>query len=341
MNRAAKYIGKNNFVVDKTEYLKPTPDEVSIEVAYTGLCGTDRHVYHGTMDSRVKIPAIIGHEMSGTIKEAGEKVKDFKPGDRVVIRPLDWCGKCKACLKGFTHICQNLKFIGIDSPGTLQNFITVHSRILHRIPENLSLLDAALTEPVAVACHDTKIGKIKKDEFCVVIGGGPIGLLITIISKYMGANCLLIEPRKDRRMIAENLGFKTIDPEYKDIDKLIFSLTDGAGADVVFEVSASTYGARVMTKIPGPRSRVVVVGIFGEPVAVNLKDIFWKELQINGARVYEAEDFEKALELLSSGVIPLKTLISRVEELDKINDAFKALDEEDTGIMKILIRCSD
>ena len=116
----ANYVGDHTISIREADAADPGPGEVQIAVAYTGLCGTDLHIVHGTMDARVSTPLIFGHEMSGTIAAIGEGVADWTVGDAVTVMPLDWDGTCPACLAGNQHICQNLNFIGIDSPGSLQ-----------------------------------------------------------------------------------------------------------------------------------------------------------------------------------------------------------------------------
>ena len=112
---AALYAGNQTFLLEERQARPPGPGEVRLDVAYVGICGTDLHIKHGAMDARVTIPAVIGHEMSGTVAAAGEGVSRWSPGDQVTVMPLDWCGRCPACAAGHQHICQNLVFVGIDS----------------------------------------------------------------------------------------------------------------------------------------------------------------------------------------------------------------------------------
>src|SRR5271166_5474578 len=116
--RAACYVGERTLSVVDSEPRSPGVGEVAIDVAYTGICGTDLHVLHGDMDSRVTPPAVLGHEMSGTIAAVGSGVDGWSVGDRVAVMPLRWCGECPACRAGNSHICQRLNFVGIDSPGS-------------------------------------------------------------------------------------------------------------------------------------------------------------------------------------------------------------------------------
>ena len=142
--RGAFYVGDRTFVVRGSEPVPPAPGEARIEVAYTGICGTDLHIMHGAMDARVARPAVLGHEMSGRVAEVGAGVTGWVVGDQVTVIPLAWCGACPACRAGHTHICHRLNFIGIDSPGAMQSSWTVPAERLVRLPEPLSLRDGAL-----------------------------------------------------------------------------------------------------------------------------------------------------------------------------------------------------
>ena len=137
--KAAYYEGKETIGVRDCVPVAPSRGQVQIRVSHCGICGTDLHLFHGKMDHRVRVPQVIGHEMSGTIAVVGDGVDAFAPGDHVTVRPLDPCGSCPACAAGHSHICQRLKFIGIDEPGALQALWTVPAHTLHRLPASLTL----------------------------------------------------------------------------------------------------------------------------------------------------------------------------------------------------------
>ena len=147
----AAYTGDSTITITEAAPRPPAAGQVQIRVSYVGLCGTDLHILHGNMDTRVELPAIIGHEMSGHIAAIGAGVTEWAVGDPVTVMPLDWCNDCPACRAGNQHVCQNLNFIGIDSPGSLQERWNVPEGVVVRLPEGLRLDYAALVEPVAVA----------------------------------------------------------------------------------------------------------------------------------------------------------------------------------------------
>lgn len=334
---AVYYQGSGRFTVGRSEIRRPGPGEVRLDVAYCGLCGTDLHIAHGTMDNRVRPPQVIGHEMSGTIAEIGRNVAGFSPGDKVVVRPLDTRDETPAD-KGISHISRNLKFLGIDTPGAFQNSWTVPAFTVHRLPPGIDLKLAALTEPLAVACHDVRRARLVSGETVVVVGGGPIGIMISLVARSRGARVIVSEVNNIRRDFARGLRLEAVNPGGINLAEVVEDMTGGAGADVVFEVSGSAGGAMTMTKLAGLRGRIVVVAIFAAPPVVNLFDVFWKELEVLGTRVYEPEDYESAIGLLASGRLPLLDLVTSVEPLEHLPAALEQL-ERNPSAMKILVDC--
>jgi (R,R)-butanediol dehydrogenase/meso-butanediol dehydrogenase/diacetyl reductase len=338
--KAAYYEGKRAIRVDDCIPVAPGSGQVQIRVSHCGICGSDLHLFHGDMDHRVHVPQVFGHEMSGTILAVGNGVSDFALGEHVTVRPLDSCGACPACRAGNSHVCQRLKFIGIDAPGALQGLWTVPVHTLHRLPPSLSLQEAALIEPLSVACHDVRLGEVRAGEYVVIQGGGPIGMLIALVCGHIGARVLITELNPFRLKLARELGLPALNPQETDIAKYVVDQTGTAGADVVFEVSGSPAGAEMMTKLARVRGRIVVVAIFSEAPTVNLFQFFWRELRLLGARVYEPQDFERAIALAASGVLPLSRLVTEVCPLEDLESALHRL-ESGGEVMKILVRCSD
>jgi (R,R)-butanediol dehydrogenase/meso-butanediol dehydrogenase/diacetyl reductase len=335
--KASFYEGNRTFTLREGEVIAPGPGEVRLNVAYTGICGTDLHVYHGAMDKRVRIPQVIGHEMSGTVAEIGEGVKGFSIGTPVVVRPLDNRAETPAD-RGYSHICNKLKFMGVDTTGSLQSSWTVPVFTVHKIPSGLDLKTAALVEPLAVACHDVRIGAVESGELVVVIGAGPIGMLVSLVARHRGARVVISEVNPFRIEFARSLGFEASNPKDFDLAAWVREESAGSGADVVFEVSGSKVAALDMTDLLAIRGRIVLVAIYPQPVELNLFQFFWKELRLFGARVYEPCDYEKAIEIAASRALPLESLITDVHTLDHLTEVFKHIDS-DPNAMKTLIDC--
>ena len=337
---AAFYRGDKNFAVEQIPAQTPKAGEATIRIAYCGICGTDMHVYHGNMDGRVGLNRIVGHEMSGVLESVGEGVTNVKVGQKVVVRPLDHCGDCPACNAGNEHICHNLKFLGLDTDGAMQELWTVPAHTLHVLPDDLRLDHAALIEPVAVACHDVRLSELKEGEDVVVIGGGPIGILVAMVARDAGGKVVISEVNPSRLAIAQKLGFDTINPIEQDLPAEINKRTNSKGAEVVFEVSGTQPGVDAMTTVAASKARLVMVAIHATKPTVDLFQFFWRELKLIGVRVYEPEDYEKAISVIASGGVDADTVITDVSPLSDIQAAFEALDSSPTA-MKSLIKVGD
>ncbi|MFD2415156.1 zinc-dependent alcohol dehydrogenase [Amycolatopsis pigmentata] len=336
--RRVVYSAARTLTVEPAGTTPPPPGHVRIDVAYTGICGTDLHIFHGDMDARVGPPGVIGHEMSGRIARIGEDVDGWRPGDPVTVMPLSWCGRCPACQAGHAHICERLVFLGVDASGSLQSSWTVPAATLVRLPPDLRLDHAALVEPTAVAVHDVKRAGLRPGEQAIVVGGGPIGLLIALVARRSGADVLVVEPDSYRRSVAESLGLRALDPSADGLTDAVGRWTEGAGATVAFEVSGAAAGVETAVDALATRGRLVQVAIHSVPREVNLHRFFWRELTLLGARLYDRDDFQAAVRLIAGGDVPAATLISRIEPLERAADAFAAL-ESGAGVMKILIDC--
>lgn len=337
--QAAYYTGNKTFVLESKASVDPGADEVEIDVAYCGICGTDLHVYLGHMDARIGNHRVIGHEMSGVVCAVGGNVSNAVVGDHVVVRPLDACGECPACQRGFKHVCQNLDFLGLDTDGAFQEKWTVPAHTVHKLPSTLPLEHAALIEPAAVACHDVLRGRVQAGEDVLVIGGGPIGMLVAMVAKNAGANVTVSEINTHRLKMAAKLGIDTVNPADTDAAKKILECTNNKGADVVFEVSGTQPGVDLMTAAVATRGRIVMVAIHATKPEIDLFQFFWKEIEMLGARVYEPADYDAAIELVANGGINAKALITSIQSLGDISDAFAELSGNPTA-MKTLIKCS-
>ena len=335
--RAAHYLGDGVIAVRDVTETPPGPGEVTVAVAYTGICGTDLHVLHGAMDARVTTPAVLGHETSGRVAALGPEVSGWAVGDPVTVMPLRWCGSCPACQAGFTHVCRQLVFVGIDAPGSLQQYWNVPADLLVRLPHDVSLRAAALVEPTAVAVHDVERADLRPGESALVVGAGPVGLLVATVARGGGARVLVSEADPRRRELAADLGFDVLDPVAGDVAERVEAWTGGAGAHVAFEVSGSQPGLDDAVSALAVRGRLVLVGIHPQPRQVDVFRVFWRELTLAGARVYERADFERAVALVAAGDVPVDRLVSHVAPLESARAAFESL--EAGGQVKVLVRC--
>ncbi|MEV0198312.1 alcohol dehydrogenase catalytic domain-containing protein [Nonomuraea sp. NPDC050691] len=339
MTLAVRYTAARTLDTAPVEPASPGPGEVELAPAYVGICGTDLHIFHGDMDARVSTPAVLGHEMSGRVLRVGPDVDGWRPGDAVTVMPLRWDDSCPACRAGNRHICQHLDFIGIDSPGAMQQRWIVPAATLVRLPDSLPLDRAALVEPTAVAVHDVGRARVRDGERVVVVGGGPIGILIALVARTAGAEVRVVELSGHRRILAEKLGLTAWNPADEDVPELVRQWTGDAGADVAFEVSGAAGGVDTAVQVLGVRGRLCLVAIHPRPREVDLHRFFWRELTLVGARLYDRSDFEKAVTLVADAAFPAERLISKVVPLTQAPAAFEAL-EAGGDVMKILVDCT-
>ena len=302
-----------------------------------GICGTDLHILHGAMDARVTLPAVLGHEMSGTIAAIGSGVSGRSVGERVTVMPLAPCGDCPACRAGYSHICHNLDFLGHRLSG-------LDAVALERVAGCARRVAGGALARACGARRADRCGRSRRapsgaeeGERALVVGGGPIGLLVACVARARGADVVVVEPAERRRAIAQAVGLRAVDPTGVDVQAFVSDWTDGAGAEVAFEVSGAVAGIETAIQSLGVRGRIVVVAIHATAPAVNLFRVFWRELTLIGARVYERRDFEEAVNLLEAGTIPAAELITRIEPLEAVVAAFAEL--ESGRAMKVLIDC--
>lgn len=208
--------------------------------------------------------------------------------------------------------------------------------LLVRIPPELDLRAAALVEPVAVAVHDVRRARLTNNSQVVVLGAGPIGILIAIVARQQGADVVISEVNPFRVQVATGLGFRVINPRSADLKTAVDDWTAAKGADFAFEVSGSPEGVAALTEVLAVRGRGVIVAIHPDPQPFNLFQMFWKELEIVGTRVYERADFEEAIRLLTIGVVPADTLITDVMPLSEASAAIERLSSGE-DIMKLLV----
>lgn len=279
--------------------------------------------------------AVFGHETSGRVAALGAKVEGLSVGDGVVVRPLHSCGSCPACAAGNSHICQKLKFLGLDTDGAMQSRWIVPAFTLHRLPAEVSLDVAALVEPLAVAVHDVRRTRLTREETALVIGGGPIGMLIAMVAQAEGARVILSEINESRLGMATSMGFEGLNPREVNVAEAVLELTGGTGAEVVFEVSGTRPGVDLMTEAAAARGRIVMVAIHASKPQVDLFRFFWREIEMLGARVYEPQDYDRAIQMIANG-LPVRQLITDRHPLSDVQAAFEELDGNPTA-MKSLI----
>ena len=311
---------------DQVEVVEvPVPDVpegwVLVEVAYNGICGTDLSILHGK-HPRAEHGLVPGHEMSGWVREPGRS--GLAEGTLVVVEPLISCGTCRACTTGSPHVCRRLGLYGIDAPGGMARYVALPPEVLHAVPEGVDPRTAALVEPLAVAVHAVDLSGMEEGDAVAVFGAGPIGVLTALVARHAGAGQVVItEPNAWRRSVAESLDL-TVVPGGSTMTATLDALTDGEGADTTFDTAAHPSVATEVTAATRVLGRIVVVGVYKQPVPLDLQAVCFKEQSVQGVRVYTSADVTRAIELLASGVVDLATFPTRAFALEDTAAAFAA-----------------
>lgn len=323
--KAAVIEEKNSIHLREVEMPVLNDGEALIKVKYCGICGSDIHVLKGEHPT-AKFPVIPGHEFVGELVDIkGSGSERYNIGDYVVAQPFFSCGNCEPCAKGEDNVCSDLRFMGAHTNGGFAQYVKVLTRKMYKIPKDMDLKLAALTEPIAVAVHDVRRSGLQVGETALVIGGGPIGMLIAMVARHAGAKQVVIsEISEFRRKVAEDLGFATVNPIEADFDAKISDLTERKGFDVCFEVSGSKPGIATAVEKAKITGTVMVIGMTSEPYPVDLSAIFAKELVMKGVRIHAQYSFLGAVELLKAGALndEFQSMISKVFRLDELEEAF-------------------
>ena len=312
------------------------PIEVLVRPAFTGICGTDLLIWHNG-HSRATPPVILGHEFSGVVEQVGANVADIAPGDRVVVEPLLNCGECESCTRGNYNQCPKLRLLGVDVDGSLADVVLAPATRVFRIPESLSLRDAAFVEPVAVVAHViARVGGFRAGQVVFVAGGGPIGLIAAELAHRAGATVFVAEQNSFRADIAERLG-ATVVRDLAVAAEMIREQTASAGADICIEATGVAVALQACIDAARPGAVVGVVGLPKTVPATDLTQIIGKEIDLRGSRVYTRTDFEAALTYVAEGQLTLSEHITHVLPFeDAIAQGFEAI-ERGEAMLKVVI----
>lgn len=325
----------NNVGIQRIDKPIKKPNEVLIKVESMGICGSDIGAYRGT-NPLVTYPRILGHEIAGTILEAGTGMPDnVSVGDRVVVEPYVYCGECYPCSIGRTNCCQQLKVIGVHIDGGMQEVIAHPAHLIHKVPNNIPIEHLPLVEPLTIALHAVHRTKVAQGEFVAVIGAGAIGLMAALVSKIYGATPILIDILDARLDYARSIGVThTINPTTEDVEKVIAQITNHQMAQVVIEASGANIAIQNTLKYASFAGRIALTGWPKTETPLPTNIITFKELDIYGSRTSKGE-FQEALELISQGKIQTNHIISKIISFQEIPAYIKALSDTPEKYLKI------
>lgn len=292
----------------------PGPDDLLVRVEACGVCGTDRHLFHGEFPSRP--PVTLGHEFSGIIEATGSHVSGFAVGDRITGDPNIACGRCSHCVNGRVNLCRNLQAIGIHRDGGFADYVLVPQKQAFLLPANLDPMHGAFCEPLACCLHGIDLAGIQAGSSAVVLGGGVIGLLAVQLARLAGATTVILSTRQaSRRTLAEELGATaSVDPSAADIIETIAGpngLVPG-GVDVVLECAGVGETVIQATKLARPGGTAVILGVMpqGETISIEPFDLLFREVKLVTSFL-NPFTHRRAADLIASGKIEVERLISR------------------------------
>ena len=345
--RAAVVDQPGHMVVRQAPDPVPARGEVLLRVEWVSICGSDHHAYLGEFGERVRFPAILGHEFCGVVAAHGAEAHGAPPvGARVVVDPVLHCGVCPACRQGQLSSCRSLRLLGIDLAGGFGELVAAPAAAVLPVPERLPARLGPLVELTAIACHAAARSRFAPGESVAVFGAGKLGLsIIALLGRSETARLIAVDLDPFRLELAKSLGASdVINIAETDPVGRIRELTGGDGADLAIEAVGSPRA------VPGRRppvtaaaesirngGRVLVLGqgLGEQPVA--WRSFVWKEAEIIASRVSRGE-FPRAIELVASGRLPIDRLVTHELGLGEAPAAFRLLDENRPGTVKILLR---
>jgi 2-desacetyl-2-hydroxyethyl bacteriochlorophyllide A dehydrogenase len=336
--KALVYDAKKTLSVEDIAEPRTEPGFAKLRVIYGGLCGSDIHMAEGALRRVVK-PVVPCHEFIGHIVELvpdANEAPEFSVGDRVTAEPLISCGTCEACVKGNYHVCRNLGLYGTDRNGGFAEYVVVPIKKLLHIPANITDKKASLAEPVACAVHMANRVKVCVGDSVIILGAGPIGMLLAMVSRLAGATTVVLVDINDYRLdVAKELGFQTIDAKSAKRKDYLSPVGD-EGYDISMEVASTKETLYKALELAKPRGRILAAGVFSFDPEIPFREMIYKELTIVGSRVYQMNDFKAAMDFLSRSEFQAEKLVSRIVTIDNlIRDGFVAATQGE-NIMKVL-----
>ncbi|MER5672603.1 alcohol dehydrogenase catalytic domain-containing protein [Pseudonocardia alni] len=330
--RAVRYHGVGDLRIEDVVVPAPVSHEVTVQVAYAGICGSDLHEYYAAQTvtpvdphplTGARLPVVLGHEFAGTVVETGPDVTAVAVGDRVAVRPTYSCGHCPACRRGHPNSCTDLAFHGLSAHGGgLSTYTTVTDSMLFALPGAVGLREGALVEPLAVSHHGVAMLLDAAPAVAFVGGAGPIGLGAVAALRAGGIGTVVVaEPSPVRRDLAAKMGATDVyDPADRDLadvlaGRVLDAAVEAAGrGDVVAEAVANL----------GPRGRLVLLGLHEAPMSFDPTSMLYREVTMSGSSTYTDDDFRAVVDRLADGTYPTGDW-TEVRPVDEVLTAFADL----------------
>ena len=318
------------------------PEEVLVRVETCGICGSDVHGYDGSSGRRIP-PIVMGHEAAGTVESAGSDVRGFAAGDRVTFDSTVYCGACPFCASGDVNLCDNRQVIGVSCGdyrrhGAFAEFVVVPQRILYPLPASISFAEAAMLEAVSVALHAVRISEARGGETALVIGAGMIGLLTLQAARAAGcAQVFVSDVDATRLSLANQVGAdRTLHASGGELLTEIHKLTGGRGVDIVYEAVGRNETVASAIDCARKGGTVTLVGNITPEVKLPLQKVVSRQIRLQGSCASSGE-YPQAIELIASGKIQVKPLITAVASLEEGPRWFERLHAREPNLMKVIL----
>ncbi len=327
-----------------TDVPVPTPaaNEVLVRIAACGICGSDVHGYDGSTGRRIP-PIIMGHEAAGTVAAVGPGVTGFSTGDRVTFDSTVYCGACFHCLRGEINLCDRREVLGVSCSdyrraGAFAEYVIVPRHILYRLPEGLSFSEAAMLEAVAVAAHGVSLSRIAPSDTALVIGAGMIGLLTLQVLRAGGcARVLVADIDRSRLNLAAELGATAIvQGSGNELVSEVLRLTNSIGVDVAVEAVGIDATVRAAVESVRKGGTVTLVGNVSPEVTLLLQKVVTRQILLQGSCA-SAGEYPLAIDLVASGAVKVKPLITAVAPLEEGPQWFERLHSREPNLMKVVL----
>jgi L-iditol 2-dehydrogenase len=318
----------------------PTPNdnEVIMQTRRIGVCGSDIHVYHG-LHPYTPYPVVQGHEVGGVVAAVGKNVTGFAIGDKITFLPQVTCGKCYPCTHGMYHICESLKVMGFQTGGAAQDYFAIPAGNVLKLPENMSLDQAAMIEPIAVTVHALARGGGAEGKRVIVLGAGPIGNLTAQVARESGARAVMITDISPYKLDkARECGIEiAVNTAEEDLGDAIARHFGPEKADLILECVGVEATMTQAVQYARKGSTIVVVGVFGKKPTVDLGLVQDRELSLVGTLMYQKPDYERAIELAAGGRMKLDEMITHRFPFERYLEAYHCIEESGGRYLKVMI----
>lgn len=325
--------------VGQVQMEKPVPKEgeALIKIMTAGICGSDIGAFRGT-NGLVSYPRVIGHELAGIVEAIPEdNPKGIKVGDKVIVDPYLYCGNCYPCSIGRTNCCTDLHVLGVHVDGGMAEYFCHPADMLVKMPEDMDWVLAAMAEPLTISLHGVHRGGLKAGEYCAIYGAGPIGLLAGMVAEAYGAHVILIDVVQERLDFGKSLGIEYIVNSGKeDPIAAVKEITKGVMAQLVMECTGANVCIRGSLDLVSHAGRITFTGWPKTETSLPTDVFTKKEIDVRGART-SAGEFEEAIELIMSGRVDVKKILTKVVTPDEATDTIIDIEKNPGSYMKVVV----